>query len=343
MARGSRALLHHVLDLGFIVGHRAFELGDGQFDVGALQLGQRLAGGDALARLHGDRDQFARHVDPNGIGVAGLEPKRANHAVRQRQKEECQQQGRQKPQAGVKMRLFHLFDPPGHVEKLAGLIERHAEQPIQRRGDDQLADKLHVPRQEQLIEKPADRERHDPSVDDRGDRVDHEKNLVPLGQEGVLRRLHPQAPLAQLAAGDRGGLLPQVGNLGHVGKDVVAVVAQQRIGVENHRGDRADEHHVQAEHVQQAGLREPPEEGADRGQHQLDVHAGRPDVRPLPLVRQQPGVGHVAIQARGQHQDHDAHFVAFAAEVLAGQSVAELVHDLRARPTPPSAGRRCGR
>ena len=126
----------------------------------------------------------------------------------------------------------------------------------------------------------------------------------------------------------RGGLLPQVGDFGQVGEDVVAVVAQQRIGVEDHRADRADEHHVQAEVVQQARLAEPPDEGGDRGQHQLDVHAAGADGRPVPLVGQHPGVGDVAIQAGREHEDHHAHFVAFAAEVLARQAVAELVQDL---------------
>ena len=47
----------------------------------------------------------------------------------------------------------------------------------------------------------------------------------------------------------------------------------------------------------------------------------------MPLVGQHPGIGHVAIQARCEHQEHDAHFVAFAAEVLARQAVAEFVND----------------
>ena len=53
-----------------------------------------------------------------------------------------------------------------------------------------------------------------------------------------------------------------------------------------------------------------------------------PIAGPMPLVRQHPGVGDVAIQAGREHQHHHAHFVAFAAEMFAGQPVAELVQDL---------------
>lgn len=48
----------------------------------------------------------------------------------------------------------------------------------------------------------------------------------------------------------------------------------------------------------------------------------------MPLVWQQPRVGHIAVQAWRQHQDHDADFVAFAAEFLATQTMAEFVQHL---------------
>ena len=49
-----------------------------------------LAGGDLLARLHVELDQIARHVDVDGLGVAGLDFQGADHAVRQRQEAERQ-------------------------------------------------------------------------------------------------------------------------------------------------------------------------------------------------------------------------------------------------------------
>ena len=81
--------------------------------------------------------------------------------------------------------------------------------------------------------------------------------------------------------------------------------------------------------VEQARLGEPPQEGAAGGDDQLHVHAGRPDGHAVPLAGQQPGVGDVAIQAGRQHQDHHAHFVAFTAEMLARDAVAEFMDDFR--------------
>ena len=51
----ARSLLPQALQLHAILVALAFELGDRQIDVGALELGQLLAGGDLLARLHVER------------------------------------------------------------------------------------------------------------------------------------------------------------------------------------------------------------------------------------------------------------------------------------------------
>ena len=152
-----------------------------------------------------------------------------------------------------------------------------------------------------------------------------------LRQKRIFRLFEAQAPLAQLAVENRARLLPQVGNLEDVAEDVVAVVPQQRVGVEHDRAHRADEHHVQADVIEQPRLAEPPDERADRGQHELDVHARRADRRAMPPVGQHPRVGDVAVQAGREHQQHHAHLVALAAEVLARQAVAELVQDLGRR------------
>ena len=134
------------------------------------------------------------------------------------------------------------------------------------------------------------------------------------GAQGVLQRLI--------------GLLREVGNLQYVGQDVIAVVAQQRVRVEDHRADGGDEHRAQGQVVQQARLGKPPDERGQRGQDQLEVHPRRADRGPLPLVGQHPGIGDVAVQAGREHQQHHAHLVALAAKVLAHQPVAELVQHL---------------
>ena len=122
--------------------------------------------------------------------------------------------------------------------------------------------------------------------------------------------------------------MSQVGDLDNVGQYVVAVVTEQGVGVEHDRAHRGDENYVQADHIQQSRLGEPPDVGGNRGNNHLDVHTGRADGRALPLVGQHPGIGNVAIQTRCEHQDHHAHLVALAAKMFAGQAVAELVNNL---------------
>ena len=48
----------------------------------------------------------------------------------------------------------------------------------------------------------------------------------------------------------------------------------------------------------------------------------------MPFVWQHPGIGNVAIKARGEYQNHHAHFVTFAAKVLARKSMPEFMQDL---------------
>ena len=106
-----------------------FELGDLQIDVGAVELGKLLAGGDLLARRHVERENLAGHLDVDrlaqdlagSVGIAGLDFQRADHAVRQRQQQGRQQQSHHHAQAGIKTRFFHLFEPPRHIKELGHL------------------------------------------------------------------------------------------------------------------------------------------------------------------------------------------------------------------------------
>ena len=70
---------------------------------------------------------------------------------------------------------------------------------------------------------------------------------------------------------------------------------------------------------------------------QLDVDAGRRDPDPVPLVGQEPAIGHVAVEGRGEDEEEHAHLVDLAAVVLGGEAVAELVDDLHDRQADPEA------
>src|SRR5207244_4047199 len=90
------------------------------------------------------------------------------------------------------------------------------------------------------------------------------------------------------------GALAQVGDLQPVGQDVIAVVAHQRVGVEHHGADAADDHQTQRQVVDERLTRRvPPDEGGDGGDDQLDVDAGETDEDAPPLARHGPGVGDV--------------------------------------------------
>ena len=80
--------------------------------------------------------------------------------------------------------------------------------------------------------------------------------------------------------------------------------------------------------VEQPRLGVPPDERGDAGEEALDVDARRRDPDPLPLVGQEPAIGHVAIEGRREDEEEHPHLVDLAAEVLGGQAVAELVDDL---------------
>ena len=128
----------------------------------------------------------------------------------------------------------------------------------------------------------------------------------------------------------------QVRNLQPVGKDVVAVVTHQRVGVENHRADAAHDDQGQSHVVDvRMGRRVPPDPHRDGGDDQFDVDAGGADDDAMPFIRQRPGVGDVAIEGRRQAQQQRPHLVDLAAEALATESVAELVDHLDHRQGRP--------
>ena len=88
----------------------------------------------------------------------------------------------------------------------------------------------------------------------------------------------------------------------------------------------------------------PPQEGGDRGEDQLDIHSRRTDRGPLPLARQHPTVGDVAVETGSEDEEHHPHLMALSPEVLARQAVAELVENLReseghGQPDPVARGK----
>src|SRR5262249_39066146 len=154
-----------------------------------------------------------------------------------------------------------------------------------------------------------------PAVHPADDGVGDEQNAPAQLHVRLRLSLDPQAVLRHEPLQVAVGTVAEVGDFQPVGQDVIAVVAHQRVAVENHGADAADDHEAEAQVVDErlAGA-VPPDEGGDGGNHQLDVDAGARDDDALPFVGQGPGVGDVAIHGRRQAQYQKAHLVHFAAE-----------------------------
>ena len=73
---------------------------------------------------------------------------------------------------------------------------------------------------------------------------------------------------------------------------------------------------------------EPPEKRGRGRQAGLDDDARRRDGDPPPFAGDRPGVGDVAVEAGSEDQQEQADLVALAADVDAGQGMAQLVDDL---------------
>ena len=186
-----------------------------------------------------------------------------------------------------------------------------------------------------MVDEEQDAERHQDAIQVAGNGIGDEQGSPRSGHVALHGDFQAQHLLLEQVREELRALDPQVGDLQPVGHDVVAVVAEERVGVEQDRVDRADDHRRQAEAVQEALLGVEPDEGRDAGQEAFDVDAGRRDPDAFPLAGQEPAIGHVAIERRGEDQEEHPHLVDLAAEVLGGQAVAELVDDLDDRQAAP--------
>jgi len=125
--------------------------------------------------------------------------------------------------------------------------------------------------------------------------------------------------------------LAQVGDLDRVGQDVVAVIAQQRVGVEQHRADTTHHHQVVGQRPRQAGLQRQPGKKRQRGDPDLGHHACGAYQHALALVCEGVGCRRVDIGHGVEQQQHQAHLVHLAAAQPHGQAVGHLVGDLQQR------------
>ena len=122
------------------------------------------------------------------------------------------------------------------------------------------------------------------------------------------------------------GALPQVGNLEIVAQGIVAIQRDQRIQVHQDRGEPADENRGKR-HLRHQGARvgRPPDDGRDAGEYQLNPGTGCGNPEPGAQLRKGPGVIDVAEERRLEIDQHCTDLVHFAAEILAGEAMTQLV------------------
>ncbi len=215
-------------------------------------------------------------------------------------------------------------------EVLEGLEDRHDEEGQDRaRGHD---DAQNLQSLGQLVEHhQQDGEADEHAVQAAGDPVNHQpESLAERGGQGYLALDAKEVSLDETQAVFAAFLL-KIGNFQPVRQDVVAVVAQQRVGIEKQRADAGDEHRVVGELVDRTRIVErcEPDNGGNGGNEDFGDHAAGADEDALPLAFKRPCRAGVDVRAWHQHEEHDAHFVAFPAETPAGEGVAHFVQKLR--------------
>ena len=184
-----------------------------------------------------------------------------------------------------------------------------------------------VPGIEDAGHTPDDRHDDEGEVDLGGDGIRGEPRSMALRHEGIVVDAEAEDPVGGEVVECVARSLPEVGRFDEVGEDVVAVVAEERVAVDGECVDGRDDHYVEGDEREEAAVGVPPDDRGDRGDHELDEHSGGGDDDSLPFAGEAPGVGHVAVEAGHKGEQHDAELVDFAAEMFAGEGVAQLVQD----------------
>ena len=117
----------------------------------------------------------------------------------------------------------------------------------------------------------------------------------------------------------------QVRRVEGIAQQVVTVKLEERVQVEERLDPRSRHHQVPDRVDRGAALGDPPRQGGERPQDQLEPGSGRGHREPLVLLGEQPGVADVAVERRLQVEEHDPELGDLAAEAFAGQAVRELV------------------
>ncbi len=211
-------------------------------------------------------------------------------------------------------------------EKLQRAIEREQDRHRDIDDRDKNADRTEAVLIEEKIEQRDDAKENEPAIDGTENGVRDQ----PRGAFLIGRHLGFESEEIFLEVGtDKlAAFGHEVGDFEEVGKEVVAVVAEQRVGVEEKGGNAAGDHHVERDLIDESVLRRvEPDKSEEGGDDEFDDDAAGVDPESRGTGRDHPGIAGIAVKAGGHDKQHDAHVGDFAAEVFGGKPVAELVED----------------
>jgi len=124
------------------------------------------------------------------------------------------------------------------------------------------------------VEVEHDAEGDDDAHDEGGDGIDEEPEFFGRAVGGVAGEADIPGVFFNEVVEVFLAASREVGDFEEVGEDVVAVIAEERVGVEDDGGEAGDEHDVVGEVVDGAGAGVGPDHGGDGGDGEFDPHAG---------------------------------------------------------------------
>src|SRR6266478_3039357 len=108
-------------------------------------------------------------------------------------------------------------------------------------------------------------------------------------------------------------------------EQVVAVELDQGIEVDEEPEGRGGDHHQRDSAGPGARLRDPPNDDCQGPEENLQVRPGDGHPEALGLLRDEPGIAHVAVEGRLKVDEQEPHLMNVAPEPLASEAVRELV------------------
>ena len=117
----------------------------------------------------------------------------------------------------------------------------------------------------------------------------------------------------------------EVRHIQQVRENVVSIEAQQRVEIENQRGNRRYKHNIVRDIVHRTRTRPRPNYSGDGCDEYLHDHSRRANERPTALAAEAPTRRCIHIRHGRENHEHDTHHVHFPSPLFAEKCVTEFV------------------